>query len=113
MKRYFLSLLAAIALAPCLHAQTPTLQWYDPATSPDPVIGGRGWENTRVNDSTNVYGRLPPRAEKTVRPVVWNLSRNSAGEYIDFKTGATTIVVRYKVTGGMAMPHMPATGVSG
>lgn len=48
-----------------------------------------------------------------VRPAVWDLGRNSAGEYISFKTSATSLVVRYKVTGSMAMPHMPSTGVSG
>src|SRR5215218_3721768 len=41
------------------------------------------------------------------------LSQNSAGIYINFKTSATSIVVRYKVTGNQAMLHMPATGVSG
>ncbi|HVU53762.1 MAG TPA: SGNH/GDSL hydrolase family protein [Puia sp.] len=113
MKRSVLSLLVFIVLGSRLSAQTSTLQWYDPATSPFAVMEGRGWDDTRVNDTTNVYSRLPPRAEAMVRPVVWNLSKNSAGEYINFKTSATTVVVRYKVKGSLSMPHMPATGVSG
>jgi lysophospholipase L1-like esterase len=113
MKSYFLSLLVFLVPGTCLFAQTPDLQWYDPAASHEAVIGGRGWQDTRLNDTTDVYGRLPRRAEKLVRPVVWNLGRNSAGEYIDLRTSATTIVVRYKVAGTISMPHMPATGVSG
>jgi lysophospholipase L1-like esterase len=62
---------------------------------------------------TDQYARLPRKAEKTVRPAVWGLSQNSAGEHIDFKTSANAIVVRYKVSGNLAMPHMPSTGVSG
>jgi len=113
MKKTVLYLLVFLVLGPCLSAQTPSLQWYDPATSSFAVIEGRGWDSTRVNDTTNVYGRLPPRAETIVRPAIWGLARNSAGEYINFKTSATTVVVRYKVEGSMAMSHMPATGVSG
>lgn len=113
MKRSVLSLLVCIAVGPRLFAQTSSLQWYDPASSSFAVIEGRGWENTRVSDSNNIYGRLPLRAEKMVRPAVWDLGRNSAGEYISFKTSATSLVVRYKVKGSMAMPHMPSTGVSG
>jgi len=113
MKKSALCLLVFLVPGLRLFAQTPSLQWYDPASSSFSVIEGRGWENTRVDDTTNVYGRLPVRAEPLVRPVVWNLGRNSAGEYINFKTSATTVVVRYKVKGNMSMPHMPATGVSG
>jgi hypothetical protein len=56
---------------------------------------------------------LPAKAEKMVRPEVWNLSQNTAGEYLRFTTNATEIQVRYVVTGSKSMNHMPATGVSG
>lgn len=87
----------------------PVLQWYNPAAAPFPVIEGRGWQT----ELANPYDRLPAKAEKTVRSAVWGLSQNSAGEYINFKTSATSIAVRYTVKGSHAMPHMPATGVSG
>lgn len=61
----------------------------------------------------NSLGRLPERLKERVRGPVWNLGQNSAGTYIDFRTGADTIVVRYQVAGGLNMPHMPTTGVSG
>lgn len=84
-------------------------KWYDPAESLFPVIEGRGWQTTLANN----YDRLPEKAEKAVRPSVWSLSKNSAGEYINFRTSAKNITVRYAVAGNLSMPHMPATGVSG
>ncbi len=59
------------------------------------------------------FNRLPAALKATTREAVWNLSEYSAGEYIDFRTDADTIVVRYKVRGVLNMPHMPTTGVSG
>ena len=98
---------AMVLLLACMSVKAQTLQWYDPATAQG--IGGRGWQNSMAN----AYDRLPQKAEQMVRPAVWKLAQNSAGLYLDFKTSATTIVVRYKVKGNQAMPHMPATGVSG
>jgi hypothetical protein len=49
-----------------------------------------------------------------VRAPVWNLSRHSAGMAVRFVTDATTIQARWTLTSeNLAMPHMPATGVSG
>jgi lysophospholipase L1-like esterase len=45
---------------------------------------------------------------------VWNLSRQSAGMSARFEADTPLIAVRYEVTGKeLAMPHMPASGVSG
>ena len=72
-------------------------------------VEGRGWDDTK-----RYYDRLPAKADGKVRPPVWNLSRHSAGMSALFATDATTIQVRYKLlSGSVAMPHMPATGVSG
>lgn len=60
-----------------------------------------------------MYQRLPRQAKAQVRPAVWDLSTNSAGLAIGFTSDATDIRVRYQVSGSYAMPHMPATGVSG
>lgn len=80
--------------------------WYDVR---DWGIEGKGWE-----DTARYFDRLPAKAQKTVRSAVWNLSRDSAGMLARFETNATTIHVRYSLMdGGLAMPHMPATGVSG
>lgn len=82
------------------------IAWYN-------VIGwgveGRGW-----NDTQRYFDRLPAKAEAMVRPAVWNLSRHSAGMCVRFVTDATAIHGRYSLlSASLAMPHMPATGVSG
>lgn len=85
---------------------TPQLLWHNPE---DWGIAGKGFEDTK-----NYYDRLPARAEQTVRKPVWDLSRHSAGMSVRFKTDSAEIHVRYQLTGSnLAMPHMPATGVSG
>ena len=47
------------------------------------------------------------------RHEVWELSQNSAGLSLRFRTNANEIIVKYVVTGKLQFPHMPATGVSG
>ena len=87
----------------------PIFTWWKPADSKFAVIDGQAWSN----EMRDTIQRLPPRAEPLVRKAVWNLSRQSAGLSIRFMSNAPQIIVRYKVTGTVAMPHMPATGVSG
>lgn len=99
----FLLLLAAV---PCLAAAQETTEWHDAASG---SIDGKGW-----TDSSSLYDRLPARANGVVREPVWNLSRDSAGLSVRFETDARTIRIRYKLNSKeLAMPHMPATGVSG
>lgn len=91
-------------------APTPTVTegvaWYDVQ---DWGVEGKGWKDTE-----RYYDRLPERAEKKVRSAVWNLSRHSAGMLVRFETDAPKIHARYKLrSANLAMPHMPATGVSG
>lgn len=84
--------------------------WWNPARSTIPVIEGQGWSGT---DIQHLYDRLPTKAEKSVRPAVWNLSHDAAGLMIRFRASTDQVVVRYTVSGEQALPHMPATGVSG
>lgn len=82
------------------------LMWHD-ATSLE--IEGRGWANT-----AGPYDRLPDSAQSKVSKGAWGLSKNSAGVCIRFVTDAAAVSARWSVTSGsLAMPHMPATGVSG
>ncbi|MCC7523726.1 MAG: SGNH/GDSL hydrolase family protein [Chitinophagaceae bacterium] len=93
-------------------AQTAAVfTWWNPAKNSFPVLEGQAWPK----EVKNFYDRLPAKAEQMVRQAVWDLSRNSAGLYIKFKSNSDQIVVRYGTTskGDFAMPHMPATGVSG
>jgi hypothetical protein len=69
-------------------------------------IDGRGWL-----EPGREFNRLPARAEGAVTPEVWNLQTNTAGMHVDFNTDSPRIFVRW--SGGGAMPHMPATGMSG
>lgn len=97
------SLLAAGVIEP---QSEKGFSWYDVKQW---GVEGRGW-----NDTARYFDRLPARAEGVVRPPVWNLSRHSAGMCTRFITNATTIRVRYSLlSSSLAMPHMPATGVSG
>lgn len=102
-------LLSLLLILSGLTASAQTLTWWNPARSLVNVLEGKGWPE----EAASLYDRFPARAEKTVRPPVWNLSRNSAGMMIRFRSNADQIVVRYAVGGVHAMPHMPATGVSG
>ena len=89
--------------------QDETLIWRNPLDEKVNVIQGQGW----VKELKGTYVRLPARMESLVRKPVWNLSQNSTGIYIEFKTDAPKFAVRYVVKGPIGFPHMPSTGVSG
>ena len=99
-----LLLVATACLA--LSSSAEQLQWHN---AREFTIEGKGW-----NDTKDFYDRLPARAEKMVRPPVWSLSHDSAGMCVRFTTDATNIWVRWVLRKeALAMPHMPASGVSG
>ena len=80
--------------------------WYDGRLL---LLEGKGWENTE-----SYYDRLPAPAKDKVRPPVWDLSHDSAGMCLRFVTEGTSLRIRWTLReGNLAMPHMPATGVSG
>ncbi len=112
MVRTLLYVLAFICLPNFLAFAQPATDyaWWNPAQASFPVIEGQGWSG---KDVQNPYDRLPVKAQKNVREPVWNLSRQAAGLLIRFRASTDQVVVRYTVTGKHALPHMPATGVSG
>lgn len=72
-------------------------------------IEGKGWTDTETP-----YDRLPARANGVVRAPVWGLSHDTAGMCVRFVTDAPAIHARWTLRDkGLAMDHMPATGVSG
>lgn len=82
------------------------LTWYD---AKELTIEGKGFD-----DTIDFYDRLPMRAEGVVPEPVWNLSRDSAGLCVRFKSDARAIHARWTLRKeNLAMGHMPATGVSG
>ena len=90
-------------------SQTDSTRWWNPQSAAFTVLEGQAWPK----EIKNPYDRLPARAEKDVKKEVWNLSRQSAGLMIRFRSNSSRIKVRYQVNGAHALPHMPATGVSG
>lgn len=84
-------------------------KWENPCNQTFQVIKGQAF----CNELKGTYARLPDRAKDKVRKPLWDLSRQSAGLSICFYSNAPEIKVRYKVNGGLSMPHMPCTGVSG
>ena len=80
--------------------------WYDGQVLP---LEGRAFA-----DTASYYDRLPARAKATVPPSVWGLCQNSAGMAFRFVSDGGAFKVRWAVrSANLAMPHMPATGVSG
>jgi hypothetical protein len=119
-------LLLALVLATTVVAQQPAPK---PAAKPAPPkapaipadvawhdvtkwgVEGRGWGD---QERKRWFDRFPAKAEGKVTPAVWSLSRDSAGMMVRFKTDAKAIYTRYTLAKtNLAMPHMPATGVSG
>lgn len=96
-------------LSGCASVLNAQYKWEDPANQNIAVVRGQAFQN----EQKGTYARLPDRSQQKVRNDVWGLSRNSAGLSIAFRSNAPEIKVRYVVTGGLSMPHMPSTGVSG
>lgn len=110
MRKLLKSMTLAVALVVCGTAVAQDTKWFNPLDVP---AGKTFVHNQAWNEDGGNYARLPLRAKDKVREPLWNLSRNSAGITLRFKTDAKDINVKYTVAGGMSMPHMPATGVSG
>ena len=108
MKTLKLIFAIAICLAynACLYSQTV---WKNPTAEDFQTVHGQAWSS----ELKGFYHRLPQRAESKVRKPLWDLSTNSAGLSVVFRTNATDIQVRYQINGDFSMPHMPATGKSG
>lgn len=97
---------AAVAAQPRDVEPPVALQWH---TVTPASVEGKGWTDTEGD-----FDRFPSRAKDDVREAVWALSRHSAGLSVRFTSDATRIRVRWTVTQDrLALPHMPATGVSG
>ena len=107
MKKLYLTLvLACLTSTFHLYAQ---MQWRNPMSENFHVVCGQAWQK----ELKGSYYRLPDRAKEQVRKALWDLSKSSAGLSIAFRSNAPEIKVRYRVTGGLSMAHMPATGKSG
>ena len=94
----------------CSLSAMAQVKWYNPLKANYPVIQNQSWVGEK---RASAYDRLPLRAKGKVPGGVYYLQQQNAGECITFTTNAKFIRMRYGVTGGLSMPHMPMTGVSG
>jgi len=82
------------------------LFWFEIEPS---ILNGKGWTK-----HIGTFNRLPDYCEPNVPKDVWKLSRHSTGLYLRFKTNSTRIHARWSLgIDELALPHMPATSVSG
>jgi lysophospholipase L1-like esterase len=116
----------AVAVATTTAAARPTAAQSRPAATTKASAGGvpdnltwydvREWgvEGRGFDDTEQYYDRLPARAKGVVRAPVWSLARDTSGMLAQFDADTPAVYVRYRLTRDtVAMPHMPATGVSG
>ena len=89
-------------------APVPALDWHDVTQW---GVEGRAWPEA---ERQRWFDRLPASAQGKVTDKVWDLSRDSAGMMVRFKTDATTIWAEYLLRSErMAGPNMTAIGASG
>ena len=60
-----------------------------------------------------LFQRLPQHYQESVRKDVWELSENSAGVSISFKTNSSELSVKWTVKLDFSMNHMTDVGVKG
>lgn len=107
-RRALLQSLGSVSAATLLpvRATAADTAWHDASKW---GVEGRGW-----SDTERFYDRFPARAKGSVPESVWNLSRQSAGLCVRFKTDSPAISLRMDLLSvSLGMPHMPPTGVSG
>jgi lysophospholipase L1-like esterase len=106
-RRTLLQTLAVMPAASIAQAQArQAVTWHDVSTW---GVEGKGW-----SDTERFYDRFPARAKGKAPESVWNLSRQSAGMCVRFRTDSPSIHLRMDLlSANLALPHMPATGVSG
>jgi lysophospholipase L1-like esterase len=102
MNRVFLQLLLLGSVA--LNVSAQQMKWHE-VKSPLGVL---------EIDTAHVFNRLPAYLESLITKGAWNQSVKSAGEYLHFSTTARSFKIKFVVLGKTyALPHMPATGVTG
>lgn len=101
-KKKFLVLVVLLFAMCQAYAQ---ITFYDAARFP---LLGKATEATG-----NRYERFPDSLKQISRARLWNLSRNSAGLAIRFRSNSTQIVARWEALNNNHMDHMTDIGVKG
>ena len=87
MKTTHLHLFLFILFLGCTSSLTAQYKWFNPQKESFPVVRGQAWQE----DPAGFYTRLPQRAKDKVRKAVWDLSLQSAGLSIAFRSNAPEI----------------------
>ena len=123
--RFRLLILASLVALPVLFAQAPAAKKSTPAAkakqAPEPALTWHditqwGVEGRAFGDMERKrwFDRFPSAAEGKVTDAVWNLSRDSAGMMVRFKTDATVLWANYTLfKTRLAGANMTAIGASG
>lgn len=93
------------ALPPVATDTTQSLVWYDAQRL---TVEGRAF-----SDTESTWERLPRRAKAHVPPMVWWLSKHTAGLCVRFVTDSTTIAASWDGASAFRMNHMALTGSAG
>ena len=86
--------------------------WLDIGGPDGLTLMGRAFDDTLPGE---YFDRLPAAAKSAVRDAVWQLSRDSTGMYVAFRSkNASAIMINYTLdTAAAPLWHMPASGTSG
>jgi hypothetical protein len=99
---------AVVATAFASAASGSTTAWVDAL---ELVVRGRGFDSA-ICDLP--YSRLPKAAQGVVTDAVWNLQRDSAGQFVQFVSDSSALSVNATyVYRTCSMWHFPSTGVCG
>lgn len=105
----FCALVTFGCAVPCSAATQDKTVWHD---GKEFTVEGRGW-----NETDFFWDRYPAKAKETITKIsdyLWFLAEDSTGMVVRFKTDAPEIKAKWTVRhADLALPHMPATGVSG
>lgn len=101
MKRIITTISAAIFAALSLNAQV----YFSADGFP---LYGKALENTSER-----YTRFPAELKDSIRKELWDLSQDSAGMCVRFRTNSTSVSAKWTNIYGTSMNHMTATGIRG
>ena len=88
-----------------IQLQAQQLTYYDASCFP---LLGKATQDTGAR-----YERLPNSLKNISRPPLWNLSRNSAGMAIRFRSNSTRIALKWENLFNNHMNHMTDVGIKG
>ena len=124
MMKALIMMVAGVTLAGSAFADQAEIAKWDPnmAQQNAVVTNGVKWidgkylpiEGRAFNDVDHYYDRLPKNVTTNVNPGVRGMKHHTSGMLFRFRTNSSRLSFKWTpFNGGLAMDHMPSTGVSG